>query len=224
MATHRIVFVSDDDTCLSPYLAVSLSRLLPPPPPGVEWDISTAGTALQQSRSACERLVARAVGSGADFLRSHRSQPIRVSDVARAHLLLTTTTAERAAVAGLAPDARSRTFTVREAVLLGSTDVTLADVRAVAVPGRPAASLRTFADMLHHRRGTLALARARWTPLRREGADELDLPDPHRSSRSHDRVLDRIDPDIRRLGAQLGAFVRLTGPGDGHHRDLSGDS
>lgn len=207
--THRVLIVCADNACTSPYLAGALAMALARGPQNVEWDISTRGVGGRPGQAMCEASAAQLPAGAADWSAAHVTGALTASDVRWAHLILTATAADRSAVSRLSPDARSRTFTVREAVQLGAEPLSDGELRAATVPGRATASLRTYADALNARRGTVQMPKARWSFLRaEEPSDPLDLPDPHRPVKRHERALDHIDAQAEALARSFAGFVR----------------
>lgn len=79
--------------------------------------VRSSGVHGWDGRPAVEGMRREAAARGLDLSR-HRSSPTRAAEVQRAHLVLTMTEAQRQAVAGMAPGAAERAFTLREVARL----------------------------------------------------------------------------------------------------------
>ncbi len=209
VAAHRILFVCAYNVCRSPYLAATMANAVATDPKAAEWVISSRGTVGPEGAAMCDVATGRLSGEIAEFVMTHVSERVESSDVASAHLILTATREERAHLAILAPEARTKTFTLREALLLGDHPVTDQERRDVTIPGRSVASLRTYAEALNRRRGTLVELEPRRSLLRwRHPEDPLDHPDTHseKSSR-HVKMFNSLDADIATLVRQIASFA-----------------
>ncbi|WP_197491744.1 arsenate reductase/protein-tyrosine-phosphatase family protein [Microbacterium sp. H83] len=150
------------------------------------WRVESVGTQAPEGRRAC-RIVVELAPEAA----GHHSARLEAEDVDAADLVIAASLDERALIAGVRPSARSRTFTLREALLLGEEPVT-------------ASTLAEYAAVLDSRRGTLDLpmpSRRRW---RGEAASPLDVVDVHQlGGRAHRRGLERAAADTRLLASRL---------------------
>ena len=116
-----------------------------------------------------------------------------------ADLIITATKHQRGVIALMSHDARDRTFTLREALLLG-------DLEGPIAPAHAGSDLRAYAARLHGRRGRLQLAPA--SRRRRAAADPLDHIDVHQErGRSHRKGLVAVQTDARGLAAQLNSAL-----------------
>jgi protein-tyrosine phosphatase len=145
---------------------------------------------------------------GADFAKAHTARQLDADRVRGAALILTASKAERAAVARIDPSARSRTFTLREAVALAEADVVVSEI------DESAPAFERFAATLNGRRGlTPPAARAarssfaRWFRGTADG-DPLDVADGHvLGDRQHDVALDEVTDAVDRLLVALARFA-----------------
>lgn len=135
----------------------------------------------------------------------HRSRALSDEDLEAADLIITASRAERSIVARRRPDLRTRTFTLREAVALGA-------VGPLAV-GRPsddgASPLRSYAETINARRGTIGLERpARRGLFAARAVDAQDVYDAHDDgARRHLETLRALRSTVFDLHLQLGAFI-----------------
>ncbi len=168
--------------------------------------VESAGVSARAGSEICERVRRVERGDGfAAFAGAHRSRPVSLEIVEGASLILTASTAERSAIAALAPAARSRTFTLREAAALATVPgfADEADVEADGVLDR-------FATIIHGRRGFAPTSR-KPTGLRRFGrrttpADPFDIADGHlQGSAAHDRTIAQVGAVVDALTAALPA-------------------
>lgn len=196
---HRLIVVCEANICRSPLMAQVLrasdeARL---------WEIGSAGVRVGPGdRPMCQTAaeVARAAGVGSD-VDEHRSSAIDAGRIRAADLILTASRAERSFISQLVPQARSKTFTVREALLLGA--------EAFGPEEAPAADgLAAYATALHSRRGFVAPPKTGRTLLGRRRTNPFDIPDAHHDSpRAHRAMLERTAVDVRALHRQLSAFL-----------------
>lgn len=212
MSSHRLLVVCALNVCRSPYLAFRIASQLAQDARGEEWHVADRGTDTQRAMAICDVSAEKLGEAGSRFAASHVSRKLTATDVKVAHLVLTATTAERSRVAQVQPDARGRTFTVREALALGAAPIQESEVQAATVPGRAVASLRTYSEILHGRRGTVDLdSRARRIPfLSRTEVPPLDIPDLHIGKpAAHARLFGELDADARTLVSNIEAFLDL---------------
>ncbi|KJL29531.1 hypothetical protein [Microbacterium oxydans] len=182
--TGRVLFVCAQNICRSPLMAAAFEDEL-----GADasrWVVGSAGTEASPGRRACRysvEVVVTALG--------HLSTPLTMADLDAADLVIAASLAERSLIVRKSPSARSRTFTLREALLLGEQQVS-------------AASLAEYADVLDSRRGTLDLPTQRSLPWRRETGHPLDVVDVHHLGiRTHRRGLQKAAADTRTLARRL---------------------
>ncbi|WP_341811388.1 hypothetical protein [Labedella populi] len=200
---RNLLVVCAANVCRSPLAEYLLERGMRSIPEFEGHSSSSAGASAVAGAAICARVDERVWATapdGADFARAHRSRVLTAALVAGSGLILTASKAERAAVARIDPSARSRTFTLREAVALAEADV---DDTPAAVGG---SVLERFAASAHARRGLAAPAvRAarssfsRWFRGRAEG-DPLDVIDGHvLGDRQHEAALDDVTATVDRL-------------------------
>ncbi len=204
--THRLIFVCEANICRSPLMEQALRARV-----GAEsWEISSAGTRVGPGDlPMCEVSAEIAAASGADTA-AHRSTAIDVGDLQAADLVLTASRAERSVVAQLVPEARSRTFTLREAVHLGADPLDPDDLAVVAAFSAASAAddLAAYASALHHRRGFVQPPSSGRTLFGKRRPHPFDIPDAHHgSAREHRAMLERTALDIAELARQLDAFL-----------------
>lgn len=184
-----------------------------------DWEISSAGTrvgagALEMCPVSAS-LIAAAGGPDVDTLTGmHHPRGIDADDLRGADLILTASRAERAAVAALAPEVRSRTFTLREAAYLGKDPVQPQEFELMAEFASPAVEARgleLYAEVLHARRGFIALPVARRTLWGKRRRNPYDIADAHHgSARVHHAMLTSTVSDVEQVHRQAIDF--LTAP------------
>lgn len=188
--TESVLFVCAQNVCRSPlmaaafedeFAAVGNSRSRE-----TDWVISSAGTQAAPCKRAC-RYAVEIVKAVAD----HRSTRLEGEDLDSADLVIAASLAERSLIVQLRPNVRSRTFTLREALLLGERRIS-------------ASSLVEYAEALDSRRGTLDLPNRREMPWRRNVAHPLDVIDVHRLRVGvHRKGLERAAADARMLASRV---------------------
>lgn len=142
-----------------------------------------------------------------DIAEQHRSRQLEASEVISATLILTASRKERDAVVRLAPAARERTFTMREAVAL-SRVVT----RTVASP----TSFVAVVDRLTQARGLgIPLPPVIHRRSYRTDLDWRDIPDAHVSKRvRHRHTLIAVAAAAEEIAKFLSACVDMPRPVD----------
>jgi protein-tyrosine phosphatase len=193
------LFVCRANVCRSPMMQFLVNREVLRKDPDSPWRFISAGTAAHPGDQMCSSSagVVGASPEGTEFVRRHAARVLDAGLVDHADIILTASLAERAVVAQLAPEARSRTFTILEASLLAEAGGALR-----ADQGRTAQSL---AEALHAARGSLSGIQTRGSKWRRNGqvTGQLDIPDVHQGeSRNHRQVV----KDVQRAGQQLAAL------------------
>lgn len=188
--TESVLFVCEQNICRSPLMAAAFEGALRagglPGPEGADWVVGSAGTQASPGRSAC-RFTLEIEPDAA----SHVSHRLEADDIDAAGLVIAASLEERSWIARLSTSSRTRTFTLREALLLGE--------RPVA-----AASLVEYAAALDARRGTLDLRGRRTFPWGRVASHPLDVVDVHMLRPSaHRKGLNAADADARLLAARL---------------------
>lgn len=207
--THRLIFVCEANICRSPLMEQVLRSRVD----ADLWEISSAGTRVGPGDRAICALsadVAAAAGADEESTGEHRSTGIDADTLLAADLVLTASRAERSAVAQLVPEARSKTFTLREAIHLGADplDRDELDVLTGFVGSASADGLEVYAAALHHRRGFVAPPSAGRTLWGKRRPNALDIPDAHHGSdREHRAMLERTALDVAELQRQVDLFL-----------------
>ncbi|MRG60101.1 protein tyrosine phosphatase [Agromyces sp. CFH 90414] len=197
---HSLVFVCEANVCRSPYMAFVFGKAARAAGVGGEWSISSSGVAVSPGREICvvAREMMQEVDGGAEAAASHRSTPLDRIDLSGQGLIIVATGQERGIVAKTAPDARARTFMLREAIALGEA------ARRGAEPA--GADLAHYAALLHAQRGLLAVPRSRYGWSR--GSDPWDTPDRHgRRDAAHRSMLRSVRQDVLAFHAQVANFL-----------------
>ncbi|MCL3837523.1 hypothetical protein [Aeromicrobium duanguangcaii] len=155
----------------------------------VVWD---AGTKASEGEPGCSVIADRA-GSDPAPMRSHRARAVTRELIAGSDLILTASASERGAVAQLDPGARTRTFTVLEAIRLDRLAEEL-DTAPAGLRVRPESLIFRLA-------GRLNAARSRG--LSAEIAAGDDIPDAHTSRARHVDVARQVSTSATALTAVL---------------------
>jgi len=209
--THRLLFVCAANVCRSPSMAFFFANALGEGRD--DWSIESRGVRGTRPRRMCDSATAFIADrpAGVEFAHEHRAAPLTAEDVLAADLIIAASREERGGVARLAPDARDRTFTLREALALSEVGA----VRGSSAPqatGEPSPTLADFARLLDARRGRLAepaTARRLRGPLRL--ADPQDFPDFHSESRRrHRAMLGELRAAVDELETRVVGFLGMT--------------
>ena len=210
--TGGVLFVCAMNVCRSPVMEFGFRGPSAREPFG-DIAISSRGVSAVDGAKMCA-VGAAVIGDaeeGRHFADAHVSRRLDAAFLEDQRIILTATRAERAAVAQLSPSVRSRTFTVREAVALGSAAaVGMPD--AGTVTGLPLAP-ETLDEYVRHLDRNRALLGPQAHPprsrgwIRRRSADPLDIADPHADQRRrHERVLRAVVDEVVELRHQVFAF------------------
>lgn len=209
---HRVTFVCEANICRSPLMAFTFAVGDSDPFPG-DWTVTSRGTQVGGRRAEiCEVSASLIVAEdgGPEFVAAHRSAPIAASHLNGQDLILVASMAERAAVARLNPDLRSRTFTLREAVALGREPITAGE-RALAASDTAGARVRLshYPEVLHRRRALMLLPQAPVRPRWLKPAPHpLDIADAHHlRMREHVATLRAVREDTIALRSQLARYL-----------------
>ena len=204
------MFVCAANVCRSPLMAFVLAQQVRDAQRDEEWTITSAGTDVSHAAALCAvdvELIADDP-AGEAFAATHTASALEPDMLDEYDVILTASRSERSAVARLRPDLRARTFTLKEAVALGS-DRMLGD-QGGDVSSEQGRSLASYAAMLDGRRGRVTWPavhplRARWfhTP------DPRDIPDVHHeSSKLHVATLDDVRASVTALYANIEAYLQ----------------
>lgn len=193
--TATILFVCAQNICRSPLMAAAFVRGVRTDAAGVEWSVDSAGVTAEPGRRVC-----REAAAIEPAIALHRSRKLDGDAVDAADLVIAASLSERAAIARLRPAARTRTFTLREALLL---DAQLSS-------GSERISVAGYAAALNSRRGNLDLPRRTLMRPRAE-RHPLDVEDVHqRGNRAHRNGLHKADADALMLGGRIARAIDTT--------------
>lgn len=187
--TESVLFVCAQNICRSPLMAAAFQEALRAESElglgGPDWAVESVGTMAPEGRRACRVSVGIVPAAAA-----HRSVRLDAEDLDVADLVIAASLEERSLIARMRPQARSRAFTLREALLLSEQRIA-------------ASSLAEYAAVLDSRRGTLDLPRPSSLPWRR-AADPLDVVDVHQlGTRAHRSGLEKAATDTRLFASRL---------------------
>lgn len=189
--TQRLLVVCHANVCRSPVMLWTLQSLVH----ADAVSFASAGTHAMRPDPICD--VALEVLADAVPEQSRDGSAVQVTrdQIDEADLIITATKHQRGEIALMSHDARNRTFTLREALLLG-------EIAERGSHRHDGADLSAYAARLHGSRGLLQL-----TPpsrLRRVKSDPLDHVDVHRDrARGHRNGLIAVQSDTRRFAAHL---------------------
>lgn len=199
MQSH-VMFVCAMNVCRSPLLAATFHQSLLPSM-RTDWSVLSCGTHASVGARICE--VAASLIERTDD--SHSAAPVVVEQVRDCDLILTATLAERATLARLAPALRSRTFTLREAIMLARLPTQPLWMPEPEVGAGPA---RRYAALLNAGRGLATPEPPRSRLRRRKEAHPLDIADVHLlKPRAHLTGLKAAQHDASEIARHISAFA-----------------
>jgi protein-tyrosine-phosphatase len=208
------------NVCRSPLMAASFAEHLRASGSEASWSVMSGGTDVSRELGMCD--VAASLASPApasrEFCAAHRSRPVRAESLAGVQLVIAASREERGLLARLDHGQRSRTFTLQEAVLLGSQSLgAIEEEHALATVGA-SEPLRAYAYALNLRRSRAQLLGppSRFPAISefaqritgRTSSHPLDVPDAHHlSDRQHRRALHEVKDTVRTLHDQISCFL-----------------
>lgn len=210
--THRLIVVCEANICRSPLMELVLRAQ----GDAAQWQISSAGTRVGSAGTrmcVTSAEIAEASGDAETpiLAAGHRSEAIDTDALRSADLILTASRAERSAVAAAAPEARSRAFTLREAIHLGAEPVAASEFEIIAefdADAAAATGLARYAEALHARRGFTAPPKTSRSLFGRRRRNPFDIADAHHdSAREHRAMLTATSSEIRLFLRQATAFL-----------------
>ncbi len=180
-----VAIVCSANVCRSPALAALLAQSLSQRAI-TQIRVVSGGVAADPGSPSCG-VIASLTGLDVGEFVARRSRALSRPAIDQADLILTASRVERGAVARLEPSARSRTFTVLEAVALARTRL------PEGVPVIPASGEGGHGDLaqdLHSRRPFLRLPSTRLPSIHAgtRAGQALDIPDAHTQDVRHRAV------------------------------------
>jgi len=187
-----VTVVCTANVCRSPALTMLLREGLARTASRDRVLVGDAGTRARDGEPGCTEIAARG-GWDPLAMRAHRSRGVTRELVAASDLILTVSARERSAIAQLDPSARTRTFTVLEAIRLDGLSADL-DAEPAGRRVRPESRIFRLPARLHA---------ARSRPLSVEATTDDDIPDAHSSRTRHLEVARRISAAAAELTTVL---------------------
>lgn len=202
-----VLIVDGSDVCRGPIIEFAIQKQLAGDGPLAGETVISRGLETPGQNLICDIAAGRLGASmrAATFSVSHRSRALTVADAEQADIILTAERAHRSAVVRMSPISRSRTFTLKEALVLVS--VLTDEVRSGRSP-RPATMAETVA-LLDEVRGSIPLIEPpmHTSVFHRDRAlpasDPLALVDGHEDAALHRHATDEAYQVALTLGSRL---------------------
>lgn len=202
-----VLIVDGSDVCRGPIIEFAIQKQLAGDGPLAGETVISRGLETPGQNLICDIAAGRLGASmrAATFSVSHRSRALTVADAEQADIILTAERAHRSAVVRMSPISRSRTFTLKEALVLVS--VLTDEVRSGRSP-RPATMAETVA-LLDEVRGSIPLIEPpmHTSVFHRDRAlpasDPLALVDGHQDAALHRHATDEAYQVALTLGSRL---------------------
>jgi protein-tyrosine phosphatase len=202
-----VLIVDGSDVCRGPIIEFALQKQFAGDGPIAHEAVLSRGLETPGQQLICDLAAGRLGASkrAATFSVSHRSRSLTIEDAEQADLILTAERVHRSAVVRMSPIARSRTFTLKEALVL--TSVLTDEVRTGRSP-RPA-NLQDTVVLLDEVRGSIPLIEP---PMHTSvfhsdralpAADPLALVDGHHDAALHRHATDEAYQVALTLGSRL---------------------
>lgn len=194
-----ILVVCTANVCRSPLAQFVLQDALRTVPGFGTVRVTSGGVQAAEGAEVCELVRASQTGQPwTEFAEAHRARPVTKDDLARSRMIVTASREMRGVLAVMDPTARARTFTLREAELLGvGFD---RDDRAGA------SAVSAFAHYVNARRGSVTAPTPRrsiW-PWARSDNDPFTIADGHNgSAKEHRATLIEVERTARAIGALI---------------------
>jgi protein-tyrosine phosphatase len=202
-----VLVVDGSDVCRAPIMEFAIQKQLAGEGPLAEETVLSRGLETPGQNLICDLAAGRLGASmrAATFSVSHRSRTLTALDTEQADIILTAERAHRSAVVRMSPIARSRTFTLKEALVLVS--VLTDEVRTGRSP-RPTTMAETV-TLLDEVRGSIPLIEPpmHTSVFHRDRAlpasDPLALVDGHEDAALHRHATDEAYQVALTLGSRL---------------------
>ncbi len=175
----------------------------------VSWTVASGGVRAPQGAAVCD--VVMSIVDDSSPLALHRATGVEFIGLDDFQIIITASRDERSALARLRPALRGRTYTLREAIYLGSTPLTPSERETLAGAGAFAdGALDRYAEILHTRRGLADPDELRGRFAWSKKLDPFDVPDVHGAKpRLHETVLKDLRELVGTLHGQLAEIVSL---------------
>ena len=208
-ARSNVLVLCGTGACLSPLTAAMLRAEAQKNNLAPHLTFSPAGLHTAGGFPCCAE--AQALSPAAFAATASAAQPRSVTRdlVAQADLVLVMRRCHKADIRMLDPRSPQRTFTLREAAVLGRS---MADRHLrMGQAQLPTAGLGWFVGELDSLRGLVATGEptSRWWSRFRRGSDPLDLDDPHTDGGTHRHAIMQINVAARELTAALATTTSL---------------
>lgn len=208
--TFTVLIACSANICRSPLAAAGLLQAVALGEAGGRIVVDTGGVDALPSAPVCTETarLADAHGLLSQELLEHRARGLTVEQVRSADLVLTADRRVRSTILRRVPQAGPRTFTVREAALLGPAAAP--EVHGGDLDER----LRSYVTAMNASRGLTDLPRTRrlripTAPWRGLTVHGHDIPDAHRGERAAHRTVYRlVTSSIDQVADGLGACAR----------------
>ena len=202
-----VLIVDGSDVCRGPIIEFAIQKQLAGEGPLAAETVISRGLEALGQHLICDMAAGRLGASmrAATFSVSHRSRALTAEDTEQADIILTAERAHRSAVVRMSPISRSRTFTLKEALVLVS--VLTDEVRSGHSP-RPTTMSETVAQ-LDEIRGSIPLIEPpmHTSVFHRDRAlptsDPLALVDGHEDAALHRHATDEAYQVALTLGSRL---------------------
>ncbi|MBW4042260.1 MAG: hypothetical protein HIU86_09055 [Acidobacteria bacterium] len=202
-----VLIVDGSDVCRGPIIEFAIQKQLAGEGALAGETVVSRGLETPGQNLICDMAAGRLGASmrAATFSVSHRSRAITVEDAEQADIILTAERAHRSAVVRLSPISRSRSFTLKEALVLVS--VLTDEVRSGRSP-RPTNMAETV-SLLDEVRGSIPLIEPpmHTSVFHRDRAlptsDPLALVDGHEDAALHRHATDEAYQVALTLGSRL---------------------
>ena len=204
MLVNELLFVCTANVCRSPLAAATAASLLPD---SASVLVTSAGTRAALGGALCSSAAGELSRHGVhDAVHSPRQ--LDADRIRSAALILTAETSHRGQVIRLDPTARSKTFTVLEAIALGrgmeQRPARTGEDRASAI----GPDLPTVAALLNSARGRLAPPPPEPRRLFARPRSAADIADGHQESRrAHARTMHLVTDSVRELVSVIEALA-----------------
>lgn len=199
-----ILVVCTANVCRSPLAQFVLQDALHTVPGFGAVRVASGGVKAATGAGVCELVRASQTGrSWAEFLGAHRAAPVTKEQLGRARLILTASREMRGALAVLEPSARTRTFTLREAELLGAG---FGGGGSYGATRAGASAVSAFAHYANARRGSVSPPNPRrsFLPWMRRETDPLTIEDGHNgSAREHRATIEEVQSTALAIAALI---------------------
>jgi protein-tyrosine-phosphatase len=209
--SNRVLFVCAANVCRSPFMAATFVEEESRDADDGQWTVLSRGISVVREHAMCRLALSllEPGGAGATYASGHVSTQIAQEALEDPGLIIAASREERSRIARMQPSTRGRTFTLKEAVILGRPPLDANEQRRFLDEPGGEPTLAAYAELLDQRRGRIPVTQPQRFRFPWSAHDDpKDVPDVHHdSSRRHSHVLKEARELVREFHGQVAHFL-----------------